>query len=250
MKVLTIKSFRHWWLGILAVCFLVSCGGGGDGDGNVIFSNDSLPDNTYTATLTGEQEVPANASTATANGVVIVDRNARLLRATVITAGIAGTAAQIREGSSGVAGPVVFPLAETSTGSGIWTTQASITDTQLDTLNAGNYYFDVQSAGFNNGEIRGQVSQQPATSDTADDNATISTFTIALTGSQQVPPSSSSATAVGMALIDSGARTLTAAVTTMGTAGGASSAGALAGPRTDANTEPDSGPGTHHPLST
>jgi hypothetical protein len=62
-----------------------------------------------------------------------------------------------------VAGPIIIPLAQTAPGSGTWTASGTLTDAQLALLNAGNYYFNVHSAAFPNGEIRGQIVQPSST---------------------------------------------------------------------------------------
>jgi len=88
---------------------------------------------------------------------VVADSATKTMVASVATSGITGTAAHIHEGAVGVAGPVIFPLTETTPGSGKWGTSVVLTDAQLATLKAGGYYFNVHSAAFPDGEIRGQI---------------------------------------------------------------------------------------------
>jgi hypothetical protein len=108
------------------------------------------------------------------------------MRATVTTAGVAGTAAHIHNGPRGVAGPIVFALTEASMGSGIWTAQATLSQTDLNTLLAGNYYFNVHSAAFPNGEIRGQLLQQSVVS-TTDVGTATGSFSTGATGTTSTP---------------------------------------------------------------
>ena len=112
--------------------------------------------------LTGSEEVPANPSGAAGRGFVAVDPTTKTLTASVTTTGIAGTVAHIHEGAAGVSGPIVFHLAETATGSGVWRTTVTLSDAQYATLKAGNYYFNVHSAALPAGEIRGQLVRSSA----------------------------------------------------------------------------------------
>jgi hypothetical protein len=230
MKTARISSLTRWIMVLITALSLASCGGG-NGDhavATVFDANRSVTDNAFTATLTGAQEVPPGASQAIGAGTVMIDANTRLLRATLTTAGITGTAANIHESPPGVSGPIVFPVSETAPGSGIWTTQATLTDAQLNALRNGNYYFNVQSASNPAGEIRGQILPRlttPADSEaigvgtTAAGTTVATVFKNALTGTQEVPPVSTSATAIGTAAVDNVARTLAVAVNTMGITG-------------------------------
>jgi hypothetical protein len=133
-------------LGFVAVCMLVSCGGH-HGDPPAVASS---------AVLRGQEEVSPVASNAFGSAVVTVDLNNSTMIASVITSGIAATDAHIHFGLPGTSGPIVFPLTRV-TGTMIWTTSVVIDESQLATLEAGNYYVDVHSAAFPNGEIRGQI---------------------------------------------------------------------------------------------
>ena len=86
-----------------------------------------------------------------------VDTTNRSMTASITTAGIAGTMAHIHEGAVGVSGPIIFPMTESYAGSGMWSTTVTLTEAQLATLRAGNYYFNVHSAAYPNGDIRGQI---------------------------------------------------------------------------------------------
>jgi len=113
--------------------------------------------NAFVVGLTGTQEVPPVTTSAIGVGIVVVDPDSFVMRTAIVTRGLNGNAAHIHVGSLGVAGPIVFPLFETSADSGIWAAQSTLTAVQLNALRAGNYYFNVRSAAYQNGEIRGQI---------------------------------------------------------------------------------------------
>jgi len=160
-------------LPVVALALLASCGGGyGGGGGMTTYPPATTPPATtpppmttpptatseqYIATLNGSSEVPPNPSGATANATLTVDTATLSMTASITTSGIAGTMAHIHEGAVGVSGPIIFPLTESYAGSGMWSTTVTITEAQLAILRAGNYYFNVHSAGYPAGEIRGQI---------------------------------------------------------------------------------------------
>jgi hypothetical protein len=167
MKPFSLRIFTPWWMALLSLLLLAGCGS----DNNPISptassinqvnsANSTVPNNVFSATLTGSEGVPPVNSAATATGIVIVDLNSRQMKATVVSADIDGTQAHIHQAAKGAAGPVVFPLTQTSAGSGVWTASATLTEEQLAALQSGNYYFNVQSAAFPEGEIRGQILAQ------------------------------------------------------------------------------------------
>ena len=114
--------------------------------------------NTFSALLSGDQEVPANASKASGYGTVVLDPAAKTISGVLVTNNVVGTGAHIHNGITGVGGPVIFPL---SGGPTVWTlASTTVTDAQIADLNAGAYYFNVHSAAASGGEIRGQLTQQ------------------------------------------------------------------------------------------
>jgi len=246
--------FLYAWPAAMAMLLAASCGGDDNGNlgspGSRAFTSTSLTQtavqeltDTFAATLTGTEEVPATPSNARGAGSVVVNASTRQMIATVTTVGINGTVAHIHLAPPGKPGPVIIPLVEASAGSGIWTVSTTLTEAQLANLRAGNLYFNVHSAAFPEGEIRGQIlAQQPGStaadgtsmqgsmpfgstpSDTMGSNnasllpgATSTTSLVAsLKGQHEVPPTPSTAQGAGAAIIDRNTRELVAAITTNG----------------------------------
>lgn len=163
---------------------LAACGGGGGGDATPAADpaaatpaagTGATPPasqaavTTITLALSGAQEVPPNGSTATGTGEVTIDLVSRQFTAKATTQGLAGTAAHVHDGPSGVSGPILFPMTESAAGSGVWSTSVQLTQAQMTELNAGRYYINVHSAAFPGGEIRGQIVQQLSPAPTAGD---------------------------------------------------------------------------------
>lgn len=112
---------------------------------------------TRCTTLSGAQEVPANASQATATGCLGVNPTTKGVAGRIETQGIAGTLAHAHNGAPGVVGPVVIPM--TQSPPGVWTTaaNAAVSDDLLVAFMTNNLYLNVHSAAFPVGEIRGQL---------------------------------------------------------------------------------------------
>jgi hypothetical protein len=151
MKSLSIKSFLFRTVSLFALALLASCGGGSDVSLPLVFS----------ATLTGAEEVPPNASPGQGIGILTFNPNDRTFNARVVTSGVADNAAHVHEGAPGVAGPIVIPLTK-QPGSVIWEARGTLTQAQEAAVRAGNlnYYFNVHSPTFPDGEIRGQIQQR------------------------------------------------------------------------------------------
>jgi hypothetical protein len=121
-----------------------------------------LPAEHFTATMSGSQETPPNASKATGSGslalsadesFITVDESWSLLTTPATISHIHGP-----EGL-GVAAPILFPFAGVpAVVSGSIPEQSfSITPAQVAQLRAGLMYFNVHSSTFPAGEIRGQI---------------------------------------------------------------------------------------------
>ena len=152
--------------------------------------------------------MPANASTAAATGAVSVDPTTLAIRGTVVSTGLQGTSAHIHDGPAGVSGAVVIPL--TGGIGGVWTVPSGtvLTAAQYASLQAGNYYYNIHSAAFTGGEIRGQIKL-------------LASFT-SLNGTQEVPASGSVATGIGVLTVDAATGAASGAIRTQGITGTAS----------------------------
>ena len=157
---------------------------------------------TFTVTLSGLQEVPANASTATglatvqlnaAETMITVNANWTGLSATATAGHIHGPAA------AGVNAPVVFPFSgvAAATSGSIPGQSFAITAPQVAQLKAGQFYVNIHNATFPGGEIRAQLTPTKL-------------YTVPLSGAQEVPPNGSPATGTGSVELN-GAETLIAA---------------------------------------
>jgi CHRD domain len=106
--------------------------------------------------LTGSQEIPPVTTSASAVGVITVAAD-KSVRGSVTVSGISPTAAHIHEAPAGTNGPIVIPLVKT--GDNVWTVPegAKMTDAQFDSYKAGNLYYNVHSATYKGGELRGQI---------------------------------------------------------------------------------------------
>lgn len=114
------------------------------------------------AQLTGASEVPANASTATGRGTIVIDSTTREVLVAYVTHNVANSnVAHIHTGAVGVSGPAdVLSLLQ---GTNVFSASSPSTLTLQNAtdLNAGRTYFNVHSLpNFPNGEIRGQIAVQ------------------------------------------------------------------------------------------
>ncbi len=115
--------------------------------------------------LSGANEVPANASTATGSGALALDTTAGTLGYLISFSGLSGpvTAAHFHAAPVGVAGPVVFNLSG-STISGIGSSSGlfvgamtGLTALQISAVQSNGWYVNLHTAAFPGGEIRGQI---------------------------------------------------------------------------------------------
>jgi hypothetical protein len=107
-------------------------------------------------TLSGDQEVPAVSTSASATGTVMVSSD-KSVSGAISVSGIEPTAAHIHGGARGQNGPVIIPLTKTSDNTWSVREGAKLTDAQYKSYLAGNLYINVHSAAHKGGEIRAQL---------------------------------------------------------------------------------------------
>lgn len=119
---------------------------------------------TYVATLSGANEVPANASAASGTATLAFNTGTKMFTVIVNHTTVSPTAGHIHTGAAGTNGGVAFGFA--SPVSPISYTSPALTDAQILDLEAGRYYVNLHTAAFPGGEIRGNLVQQATTANT------------------------------------------------------------------------------------
>jgi hypothetical protein len=143
---------------LLAFIGFTSC----DNDDDEVTTDNNIV--TYTATLNGASEVPANSSTATGTATFKYDKTTYKLSGTVTFSGMTATASHIHKGAMGQSGGVVIPLDVTApVTSPITLEPTELDSTQRADLMANMYYVNIHSADFPAGEIRGQLTPKSTT---------------------------------------------------------------------------------------
>ena len=107
-------------------------------------------------TLSGSQEIPPVTTAASGTGTfaVAVDKS---VSGSVTISGMSATVAHVHEAAAGTTGPISIPLTKIS--DNVWALPPGVklTDAQYESYKAGNLYFNVHSAAYKSGEIRGQI---------------------------------------------------------------------------------------------
>ena len=106
--------------------------------------------------LTGDQEVPAVASTATGVGALVI-KDDKSVSGSIKTAGIEGTVAHIHLAEPGKNGPPIITLTKSAENTWSVPEGAKLTDEQYKAFKEGNLYVNVHSAEHKGGEIRTQL---------------------------------------------------------------------------------------------
>jgi hypothetical protein len=106
--------------------------------------------------LTGDQEVPPVASTASGIGTIVV-KDDKTVSGSIKTSGIDGTMAHIHLAEPGKNGPPIITLTKTTDNTWSVPAGAALTDDQYKSFKAGNLYVNVHSAEHKGGEIRTQL---------------------------------------------------------------------------------------------
>ncbi len=161
---------------------------------------------TLTTKMAGSQENPPTPSLASGTGVFSVDPLTRALSARVVTSGLTATAAHIHAGAIGVNAPVSIGFVQTESGSGIWIPPANtaLTAEQYQSFISGGTYFNVHSAAFPGGEIRGQIGRD--------------VFDVALAGAQENPPVVGGGSATSRIIVNPATREVAGSITNIGIA--------------------------------
>jgi len=144
----------------------------------------------FVASLSGAEEVPSHATSATGSGTVVFNPNTLGITYQVHHTVSGATASHIHEAPAGVNGPVIVPF--TLVGQGA-SGSAVLTQAQANDLLAGNLYMNVHSPTFPGGEIRGQIMKPGQI-----------LFVASLAGTNEVPPNASTAIGTGSVIFDPG----------------------------------------------
>lgn len=185
---------RHAAIALLSATALAACGGGGDDD------DDGAAAETIAAVLTADQETPPVASGAFGSAELSLDRATRTLSGSIEVDGVTPTVAHIHAGEAGTAGGVVFNL--DVSGTAITLPATVLTQAQLDSLDAGEFYFNVHSAAHASGEIRGQIGRE--------------VYVASLSGGQETAPVTTAANGSGRLVLDPATRALSGEIEIQG----------------------------------
>jgi hypothetical protein len=118
------------------------------------------PNITFKGTLSGANEVPANASAASGAVTVTFNNDTKILTLSATFAGVTPSAAHIHNAAAGTNGGVIFGLGSAPFSSPVNYTSVALTPTQESELKANNYYVNFHSTAFPGGEIRAQLVKQ------------------------------------------------------------------------------------------
>jgi Cu/Zn superoxide dismutase len=158
---------KHTMLGVLALAaaaFAAAC----DDD-----PNDPDDTRTFTAELSGDNEVPAVATEAT--GTATYTQTGRTIAFTLTVSGLTTptVGAHIHRGAEGENGPIIFAFTHAAVQTGLVASgtidldqpivsgSSSITgDSLLTLLENGNAYTNVHTTANPDGEIRGQIEEE------------------------------------------------------------------------------------------
>jgi CHRD domain/Bacterial Ig domain len=111
------------------------------------------------STLSGTQEVPAVAISASGIGATTVDTVANTLTVHLRTSGVDDAmAAELAEGAAGAIGKPLTELARDPIDAGHWSGRlVAVTASDIDAFKVGGWYLNVMTPADPNGAIRGQV---------------------------------------------------------------------------------------------
>jgi hypothetical protein len=144
MAILRQLAERKFWIAASAVTVLFAGYAG------------SVSSDEVKVALSGNQAIPPVTTTASGTGTFPV-RPDKSVSGSVTVSGMTATVAHIHEAAAGTTGPIIIPLAQVS--DTVWAVPvgAKLTDAQYESYKAGNLYYNVHSAAYKSGEIRGQI---------------------------------------------------------------------------------------------
>ncbi|AUJ72708.1 CHRD domain-containing protein [Pseudoalteromonas sp. NC201] len=174
--------------------------------GQILTSNYALA----TFALSGQQEVPAVSTMASGDGYALVNTNDYEVELRVVTMGVEdATAAHIHTGRIGMNGDVLVGLEQSTDDMNVWMTpdNTMINAEIFAVLASGGHYVNVHTPANASGELRGQI---------LTDNYTLVAFP--LSGEQEVPVVTTTATGSGYALVNRNGFDLELQVLTSGVA--------------------------------
>ena len=154
------------------------------------------------ALLSGAQENPPVATSASGVGGIIVDPATLAITGGMTFTGLTPTAGghhihQAPSGNPTANGPVIIGLALASDGvTAVVPPGTTLTAPQYAALLAGELYFNVHTVANSGGEIRGQINMQGG----------VHANVASLTAGQEVPAGTSTATGTGTVLVDKATR--------------------------------------------
>lgn len=129
-------------LGLAAVAMLAGCG---------------QPAMTFQTALSGAYEVPPTTSRATGTVNATIWPDTRAMTYTVTYQGLTGPATAAHFHGPAAVGMNAPPVVTSTVSPSPITGSATLTEKQFADLQAGLWYYNVHSAAFPNGEIRGQM---------------------------------------------------------------------------------------------
>jgi hypothetical protein len=175
------------------------------------------------ARMSGAQEVPANASTASGSFEGIFDPYSRVIAFRFEYSGLTAnaSASHFHMGAAGTNGGVTLDFGaqgfQTGATSGEFVKVLTLTQAQADALIGGRIYVNIHNTAFPGGEIRGQIAYDRQLNPVVPVNGTFS-------GAQEVPANASTATGTVAGSYDPKSGLLGIKVTYAGLAANASAA--------------------------
>ena len=151
---------------------LVACGGDSSSDS----SGNDITEVAVQVELSAEQEVPTNTSSATASGTLTLNSVSGALSGSLTVDGMTTTSAHIHEGKAGTNGEVVITL-DVDENMVTVPAETILTSTQIASMLAGEFYVNLHSEAFAEGEIRGQLAPSG-----------VEVIVLDLNGASEVPP--------------------------------------------------------------